>query len=519
MTFAEYNTDSNFDNETSSLEELVKIGKAEGKTKEEIRASLSPKWQKSKQINKLDSYYGADKIEAPKAEEKKSVPPQYVQGKAKDYIQKQNSTVNQAKSDMDSHLADDNSKGWKSTLSAMENASKSFKNIDDHYIDALPKFIWNRYKDGEYGKPGSKQAKSTVAAFIVDGLVNSLKAFSNGTAQMAGRAAPFADTTTMAEKVMQSNMAKGLENRWKKYGDETSNAIKLASQQSMTEQEAQNEVNKITRDNKMNTYWNKMNEDQKLYTLEVTKEIGDYIGDFDMRELANFIAGSAYKGDMTKDEVVAIGIAKLAEKTPDILGNLPEGSVKDTVMAMIGGGAPIEAVAGFAGLGGSSESKENDPNSVIDENRTGSKWTNPTGNIKGYKALDGNTYDFNTWETKAGKNKLIELVNDLDNKFYNGEINAETYRKYREPLYAEAGRHTGIKITSTTEALKANVAKKLKDLNTETKNGTVTVNDYKERSAKILEMAKDAGMNDAEIEKLKKDFKNTDKIKYKGPKK
>jgi hypothetical protein len=164
MTFAEYNTDSNFDNETSSLEELVKIGKAEGKTKEEIRASLSPKWQKSKQINKLDSYYGADKIETPKAEEKKSVPPQYVQGKAKDYIQKQNSTVDQAKSDMDSHLADDNSKGWKSTLSAMENASKSFKNIDDHYIDALPKLIWNRYKDGEYGKPGSKQAKSTVAA-------------------------------------------------------------------------------------------------------------------------------------------------------------------------------------------------------------------------------------------------------------------------------------------------------------------------------------------------------------------
>ena len=60
MTFDEYNTDENFDNDKSSLEELVKKGKEEGKSKDEIRKALSPKWQKSSKINKFDEYYGED---------------------------------------------------------------------------------------------------------------------------------------------------------------------------------------------------------------------------------------------------------------------------------------------------------------------------------------------------------------------------------------------------------------------------------------------------------------------------
>ena len=49
--------------------------------------------------------------------------------------------------------------------------------------------------------------------------------------------------------------------------------------------------------------------------------------------------------------------------------------------------------------------------------------------------------------------------------------------------------------------------------------GKITVDSYKETTAKILEMAKDVGMSENEIEKLKKDFKDTRKIKYKGPNK
>ena len=69
MTFAEYNTDDNFDKNESSLEELVKLGLAEGKTSDEIKSSLSPKWQKSKKIGEFDSYI--NKFSAPKVEEEK----------------------------------------------------------------------------------------------------------------------------------------------------------------------------------------------------------------------------------------------------------------------------------------------------------------------------------------------------------------------------------------------------------------------------------------------------------------
>ena len=72
MTFAEYNTDDNYDNKNgfeSSLEELVKLGLAEGKTSDEIKSSLSPKWQKSKKIGEFDNY--VSKYSTPKAEETK----------------------------------------------------------------------------------------------------------------------------------------------------------------------------------------------------------------------------------------------------------------------------------------------------------------------------------------------------------------------------------------------------------------------------------------------------------------
>ena len=73
MTFDEYNTDENFDKKESSLDELVKLGLEEGKSSDEIKSSLSPKWQKSKKIGEFDNYvtkYSKPK-EEPKTEEVK----------------------------------------------------------------------------------------------------------------------------------------------------------------------------------------------------------------------------------------------------------------------------------------------------------------------------------------------------------------------------------------------------------------------------------------------------------------
>jgi hypothetical protein len=278
----------------------------------------------------------------------------------------------------------------------------------------------------------------------------------------------------------------------------------------MSEQDARLAVEQLTRNGRMNTKWNMMNEKQKKYAIQVTKEIGDYIGDMDLDEIANFIAGASINGDIDKNEVVAIGLAKLAAKSPELMTKLPDGDMKNFVSSIL------------PSFGGSTdkpkeEGDKKDSDSIIDEEKTGNKVLNPSGNLKGYKALDGKTYDFSTFENKDGKEKLVKLIKDLDDRFYSGEINAETYRKYRDPLYKEAGKHIGIKASTTDDALKANVEKKLKDLNKNTKNGSVTVNDYKEQTAKIIAMAEDAGMSAEAIAKLKKDFINTDKIKYKGP--
>ena len=63
MTFAEYNTDENF-NRPSNAMELVKLGFNEGKTREEIENSLSPLWKEDKKGNvkkALDTYLNQQK--------------------------------------------------------------------------------------------------------------------------------------------------------------------------------------------------------------------------------------------------------------------------------------------------------------------------------------------------------------------------------------------------------------------------------------------------------------------------
>lgn len=527
MTFAEYNTDENF-NKPSNAMELVRLGKAEGKTKDEILNALSPLWKEDKKgnVKKALDYHFSEKTEpTPEPEVKETAPAAPSKSLSKtneNFAAEQNAIVDAAEQEAQNKLKTDNDEGWKATYSAMENKAKAFKNIDDHYIENLPKTILGAYKAGEFGDVGSKEAKQRLAYFMVDNFANVLKAFSNAAAANAGRGPVFSDIENQWDKMQKTNLANAMENRWKKYEADTQSAIELASKQSMTEQEATNTVNEITRNRKMNTYWNMMDEKQKLFTLEVTKEIGDYIGDMDLGELANFIAGSAYKGDMNKDEVVAIGIAKLAAETPDLIKNLPEGDVKTKVLAMIssisGNKVPDlkDVVAGVGGAGGNNEGTEN-PNPVIDEKKTNNKITNPMGNLKGYKALDGKVYDWDTWEDKEGKNDLARLTQDLSDKFYNGEIDADTFMSYYTPLYNEGKKHTGVKINAPSDVMKANVEKKLKDLNKETKSGKVTVNDYGTKTAEIIAMAQSAGLSAGDIEKLKKDFIDSSKIKYKGP--
>lgn len=528
MTFAEYNTDANFDDNNSSLDELVKIGVAEGKNEDEIRNSLSAKWKNSKKINELSSYYQkhfANK-NTPKAEEKKTVeapktePKTVLTGDAADYANKQNKIADAAGEMLQDDIKKNSDKNWEELYNSSLKRAEGYRNIDDHYIENLPKTIRGAYKAGEFGEVGSKEAKQRLAYFVMDNFANVLKTFSNAAAANAGRAPMFTDIESQWDKMQKTNLANAMENRWQKYKSDTEGAIKAVEKEFGNEQDARLAAEQFTRDKKANTYWNMMDQDQKIYALQVSKEIGDYVGNMDLGELANFIAGSALTGDMSKDEVVAIGIAKLAAETPELLKNLPEGDIKTKVLAMISsvsGNKVPDLKEVVAGVGGAGNETPNNPDSIIDEKKTNSKVTNPMGNLKGYKALDGKTYDWSTWEDKEGKNDLLRLTQDLSDKFYNGEIDAATFMTYYEPLYKEGGKHIGVKINAPSDVMKANVEKKLKDLNKETKSGKVTVDDYGTKTAEIIAMAQSAGLSAGEIEKLKKDFIDSSKIKYKGP--
>lgn len=188
-------------------------------------------------------------------------------------------------------------KNWNNTLDSAKKMYEASKNIDDHYLEQLPRSIISRYKNGEFGEKGSKEAKDRLSAFIIGQVGSAVKALSNGLMQMGGRAPMFSDTTSDYEKFQQTNLAKGMENRWKKYETETANAMDLIKQRGFADEDINEAVDKISANNRLQTAFNRASEDQKAYILEVMTEIGDKIGNMNDTEFVNTIMGMAAMGD------------------------------------------------------------------------------------------------------------------------------------------------------------------------------------------------------------------------------
>lgn len=544
-TFDTYNTDEAYKDKGTTAKGLVAAYKKDNPngTKEDFYSKLNKTWAQDKDGHVKNAVDEAFKVETPKTEEKvaetktETTAPKTetsnISKSDKDFMNNQFAIIDEAKRKTINDALNEKTSAYKNTMDTLEKQGAAYKNIEDHYIEQLPTFMIKRYANGEFGDPKSSDAKLRLAHFMINGIQSKLKNASNAAAIAAGRSPMFADTTSDYEKLQQTNLEQGLENRWNKYKTETNNAMTILNNRGYKEEELTDALRTISQNQNLQTAFNMVDENKKTYMLEVITELGNKIGNMNDKGFVNLMLGMANSGTVDPTQAAEmIGIragGSLASKYNlfDENGNIDLSVIKNLV-ANFGKdkagsflkeyGIDIDSLdydmAGI-GLGGSGGS--NNPDSVIDEKKTNSKLSNPTGNVKGYKALDGNTYDFKTFESKAGKEKLIGLINDLDSRFYNGEINAETYRKYRQPLYEEAGRHTGIKASKTEDALKANVTLKLKDLNDATKKGKVTIADYRDATSKILEMANDVGMTEKEIEKLKGDFKKESSIKYKGP--
>ena len=217
-------------------------------------------------------------------------------------------------------------KNWNNTLDSAKKMYEASKNIDDHYIENLPKTILGAYKAGEFGDVGSKEAKQRLAYFMVDNFANVLKTFSNAAAANAGRGPIFSDIENQWDKMQKTNLANAIENRWKKYETETANAMDLIKQRGFADEEINEAVDKISANNRLQTAFNRASEDQKAYILEVMTEIGDKIGNMNDTEFVNTIMGMASMGE-SLDWKEAAGMlvyrfVKDPEKRKDALDSL-----------------------------------------------------------------------------------------------------------------------------------------------------------------------------------------------------
>ncbi len=218
---------------------------------------------------------------------------------------------------------------WKQMTETSAKVRNAYDNIDDKLVAQLPTFMLHRYVNGDFGDPKSGGAKLRLAHFMINGLGTSLTNASN---VIKGKELEQSDY----EKYQNSNLEQGIANHWKKNNAETEEVIKLANKEADNEQDARIYVEQLTRDNMLKSGWNAMDQNQKLYAINVSREIGKMIGDMNVIELSNFITAQALNGNLNEQQAVVVGVASLVSKTPELYDKLPDGAVKNAVKGLLG---------------------------------------------------------------------------------------------------------------------------------------------------------------------------------------
>ena len=250
--------------------------------------------------------------------------------KMKSYFDENDKIADDTQDKILKSILDQSDGNWENYRKTKEKVTDAYNNIDDKYVEQLPTFMFKRYQNGEFGDPKTSDAKLRLAHFMINGVGTALSNASH-IIRKDGQT-----EQSDYEKVQGTNLEQGIANRWKKNNAETEEVIKLANKEADNEQDARIYVEQLTRENKMKTSWNAMDQNQKLWSINVAREIGKMVGGMDVSELANFITGSAIAGDVSKEEVVAVGVASLVAKSPDLLKQVPEGNIKNTVMSLLG---------------------------------------------------------------------------------------------------------------------------------------------------------------------------------------
>lgn len=220
---------------------------------------------------------------------------------------------------------------WKQMTDTSAKVRNAYNDIDDKYIEQLPTFMFKRYQNGEFGDPKSSDAKLRLAHFMINGVGTAL-ANASHIIRKDG-----VQEQSDYEKVQGTNLEQGLANRWKKNNAETEEVIKIANKEADNEQDARIYVEQLTRDNMLKSGWNAMDQNQKLYAINVSRKIGEMLKDMDIGELANFITAEALNGGLSEQQAAVVGVASLVSKTPELLEKIPnDNPYKGAVMKLLG---------------------------------------------------------------------------------------------------------------------------------------------------------------------------------------
>lgn len=497
MTFEEYNTDDNFNRKESSLDELVKIGASEGKTLDDIKGSLSPKWQKSKYINDIDSYYNkyTKPQETPKTEEKTVEEVVSETTGEKPLITKEKSATAQSQNETSmaqedfekQRVINNKNADWDNLLDTNQRRGAAFKTIDDHYLEGLPTFIFRRYQNGEFGDlsnpEGKKDAKLRMAYFMINGLGTALQ---NASATIKGGAQQQSDI----EKLKESQMTNAIQNRWEKNRQDTQSAIDLAVKEAGNEQEIYDAAARISSNNRLQSAFNRMNEEQKVYTLEVMAKIGDKLGNMNDDQFANTLFGFAAMGDkMDKEELAAMLVYRFGKKA------LNDPSVKNWLESFgISLGDAEEKPAGIGDSGNGNKTAELSDGTVIDPGLT----------------MDNKEYQ-----------QVLNAADRLSQDYYDGKITVDEFRTEYKKLEDLMKSHPikGItkNIKSAESVIKENnntrlgqVTTSLEELNANA--GSMSPGDYNDQFDNLKENAKKWGASEKELKNIEKKRLSREKI-------
>jgi hypothetical protein len=245
------------------------------------------------------------------------------------YLDKNNAIANTVEKTALDKLLKNSDSNWKQMVDTSAKIRNAYDNIDDKLVAQLPTFIFRRYSNGEFGDPKSADAKLRMAHFMINGLGSALTNASN---VIKGKQLEESDY----EKYQNSNLEQGLANRWKKNNAETDEVIKIANKEADNEQDARIYVEQLTRDNMLKSGWDAMDQNQKLYAINVSREIGKMIGDMNVEDLSNFITAQALNGNLSEQQAVVVGIASLVSKAPELIDKIPEGPTKNLILSILG---------------------------------------------------------------------------------------------------------------------------------------------------------------------------------------